>query len=89
VSEAKWRTVVALAVALHCYDLYDGRGVWQGVAIVNEDEWRFEVYDADGRTAESGAADALFVALARRRWVETPRSCQSVSTPCFGRATRC
>ena len=84
-----WLTVAALIAVLHCYDLYDTRGAWQGVAIVSEDEWRFEIYDANGWRTESGPADALFAALARQRWVERARSCQSLFTRCFGRATRC
>jgi|RhiMetdeSRZDD1v2_1073273.scaffolds.fasta_scaffold131344_4 hypothetical protein len=74
---------------LHCYDLHDRRGVWQGVALVNEDEWRFELYDGDGRRTESGPADALLSVLTQRGLVETTRLCASVFTQCFGRATRC
>jgi hypothetical protein len=32
------RAVVVLAVVLECYDLRDARGLWQGVAVVSEDE---------------------------------------------------
>ena len=82
-------TAVGLMVALQCYDLHDGRGVWRGVALVNEDEWRFEVYDAEGRRTESGPADALLSVLKGRGLVETTRPCSSIFTPCYGRATRC
>ena len=84
-----WLTAVGLMIALHCYDLRDGRGVWWGVALVNEDEWRFEVYDAEGRRTESGPADALLSVLKGRGLVETTRPCSSIFTPCYGRATRC
>ncbi len=84
-----WLAAPALAVALHCYDLYDAHSVWRGVAVVNEDEWRFEVFDAQGRRTESGEADALLLVLKRWGLVEKGRSCTSMFTQCFGRATRC
>ena len=49
--------ILLLTVALHCYDLYEPDGTWRGVAFVNE--WRFEVFDAQGRRTDSGAADAF------------------------------
>ncbi len=88
-ARASWLMVVALGVALHCYDLRDARGSWRGVAIVDEEGWRFEVYEPDGRRTESGPADGLLTVLTRRGLVETARSCESIFTRCFGRATRC
>jgi hypothetical protein len=84
-----WLAVPALAVALYCYDLYDAHGMWRGVAFVNEDEWRFEVFDAQGYRMESGAADAFLLMLQRLGLVEKGRSCAAIFTPCLGRATRC
>jgi hypothetical protein len=84
-----WLAVPALAVALYCYDLYDAQGAWRGVAFVNEDEWRFEVFDPRGHRMESGAADAFLVMLRRLGLVEKGRSCTAIYTPCLGRATRC
>jgi hypothetical protein len=49
-----WLTALALTMALRCYDLYESDGTWRGVAFVNEDEWRFEMFDAQGRRTESG-----------------------------------
>src|SRR4029453_8351971 len=60
-----WLAAPALIVALHCYDLYDAHGVWRGVAFVNEDEWRFEMFDAQGCRTESGEADAFLLILKR------------------------
>jgi hypothetical protein len=40
---------LALTSALRCYDLHEPDGTWRGVAFVNEDEWQFEVFDAQGR----------------------------------------
>ena len=78
-----------LTVALHCYDLYGYDGTWRGVAFVNEDEWQFEVFDAQGRRTDSGAADAFQLVLQRLGLVEKNRACTSVFVPCFGKATRC
>jgi hypothetical protein len=80
---------LVLTAALRCYDLYESDGTWRGVAFVNEDEWQFEVFDAQGRRTESGAADAFLLVLKRLRLVEKNRSCTSVFIPCFGKATRC
>ena len=84
-----WLAVLALTVALRCYDLHESDGTWRGVAFVNEDEWRFEMFDAQGRRTESGVADAFLLVLKRLGLVETSRSCASVFIPCFGKATRC
>jgi hypothetical protein len=84
-----WIAALGLVVALHCYDLYDASLVWQGVAVVNEDEWRFEVVDADGRSTERGEADAFAAVLRRLGLTERPRPCATTSLPCYGRATRC
>jgi hypothetical protein len=86
---SQWLAAVGLLVVLHCYDLRDRWGVWQGVALVNEDEWRFELYDGEGRRTASGPADALLSLLKQRGLVETTRLCASVFTQCLGRATRC
>jgi hypothetical protein len=80
---------LALTIALRCYDLYESDGTWRGVAFVNEDEWQSEVFDAQGRRTESGAADAFLLVLKRLGLVEKSRSCASVFIPCFGKATRC
>jgi len=80
---------LALTTTLHCYDLHAPDGTWRGVAFVSEDEWRFEVFDAQGRRTESGAADAFRLVLKRLGLVEKSRSCTSVFIPCFGKATRC
>jgi hypothetical protein len=88
----RWRrslAAVELAVALQCYDLRDARGLWQGVAVVSEDEWRFDVYDQQGRRLESGAADALAALLKQRGLVDTARPCTAILIQCLGRATRC
>ena len=84
-----WLAAVGLVAVLHCYNLHDRWGVWQGVALVNEAEWRFDVYDGEGRRTESGPADALLSVLKQRGLVETARLCSSILTQCFGRATRC
>jgi hypothetical protein len=84
-----WLAGPALAVALYCYDLYDVQGAWRGVAFVNEAEWRFEVFDAQGQRVESGAADAFLLMLDRLGLMEKSRSCTTIVTPCRGRATRC
>ncbi len=85
----RWLATVGILVVLHCYDLRDRWGVWQGAAIVNEDEWRFELYDGEGRRTASGPADALLSVLEQRSLVETARGCSSVFIQCLGRATRC
>src|SRR5262249_42876748 len=84
-----WLAVLALTVALRCYDLHESDGTWRGVAFVNEDEWRFEMFDAQGRRTESGAADAFLLVLKRLGLGGTSRSWASVFTPCCGKATRC
>jgi hypothetical protein len=84
-----WLAAIGLVVVLHCYDVHDRSRVWQGVALVNEDEWRFELYDGEGRRIASGPADALLSVLKQRGLVETARLCSPVFTRCFGRATRC
>ena len=84
-----WLIAVGLTSALHCYDLHDARGTWQGAMIVDEAEWRFELYDVQGRRTESGSADALLPVLKRLRLVENARPCPPTFTACVGRATRC
>jgi hypothetical protein len=84
-----WLAAPALAVTLYCYDLYDAQGAWRGVAFVNEDEWRFEVFDAQGHRMGSGAADAFLLTLKQLGLVEKGRSCTAIHTPCLGRANRC
>jgi hypothetical protein len=84
-----WLAALALTIALRCYDLYESDGTWRGVAFVNEDEWQFEVFDAQGRRTEAGAADAFLLVLKRLGLVEKSRSCTSVFIPCFAKATRC
>jgi len=86
---AWWLAALALASVLRCFDLYDSNGTWRGVAFVNEDEWQFEVFDAQGRRTESGAADTFLLVLKRLGLEEKGRSCTSVFIPCFGKATRC
>ena len=84
-----WLTAVVLVAVLHCYDLHDAGGAWQGAVIVDEHEWRFVLYDAQGRGTESGLADALPVVLKALGLVEKARPCPPIATTCFGRATRC
>lgn len=81
--------VAVLVAALHCYDLRDARGAWQGAVIVDEEAWRFDLYDARGRPTESGQAETLPAVLKRLGLVEKARSCPPSFTPCVGRATRC
>ena len=80
---------MALTIGLRCFDLHEPDGTWRGVAFVNEDEWRFDVFDAQGRRTEEGAADAFLIVLKQLGLVEKARPCTSVVIPCFGRATRC
>lgn len=84
-----WLAAAMLAAALHCYGLYDVRGVWQGIVLVNEDEWRFDVFDVKGQRTEWGQADTLVPVLKRLGLTEHGRPCPQISAPCFGRATRC
>ena len=84
-----WLAVLLLTVALHCYDLYAPDGTWRGVAFVSEDEWQFEMFDAQGRRTESGAADTFQLVLKRLGLIEKSRACTSVFIPCLGKATRC
>ena len=84
-----WLAALALTAALRCYDLSGADGTWRGVAFVNEDEWRFEVFDAQGRRTESGPADAFQLVLKRLGLIEKNRACISVFVPCFGKANRC
>src|SRR5262249_50391341 len=54
-----WLAAVGLVAVLHCYDVHDRSRVWQGVALVDEEGWRFELDDGEGRRDEFGPAAAF------------------------------